>query len=179
MILVTGATGNNGLEILKRLASQNVQARAMVRDRNRAKAITDLGFEMVEADFDRPETLPSALAGVDRAFLVTNSTEHAETQQLAFVEAAKQSGVKHIVKLSQFAANADSPVRFLRYHAAVELAIRATQMAYTFLRPNLFMQGLLNFRSLIVEQNTFYAVIGDALSFIRIFCNNSRRSKSY
>ena len=112
MILVTGATGNNGLEILKRLASQNVQARAMVRDRNRAKAITDLGFEMVEADFDRPETLPSALAGVDRAFLVTNSTEHAETQQLAFVEAAKQSGVKHIVKLSQFAANADSPVRF-------------------------------------------------------------------
>lgn len=112
MILVTGATGNNGLEILKRLASQNVQARAMVRNRNRAKAIADLGIEIVEADFDRPETLLSALAGVDRAFLVTNSTEHAEAQQLAFVEAAKQSGVKHIVKLSQFAANADSPVRF-------------------------------------------------------------------
>jgi uncharacterized protein YbjT (DUF2867 family) len=63
---------------------------------------------------------------------------------------------------SQFAANADSPVRFLRYHAAVESAIQATQMAYTFLRPNLFMQSLLNFRSLIVEQNTFYAAIGDA-----------------
>jgi NmrA-like family len=97
MILVTGATGNNGLEVLKRLASQNVQARAIVRDasgtqeraRNRAKAIADLGIEMVEADFDRPETLPSALAGVDRAFLVTNSTEH--------VESAKQSGVKHRV----------------------------------------------------------------------------------
>lgn len=80
MILVTGATGNNGLEILKRLASQNVQARAMVRARDRAKVIADLGIEMVEADFDRPETLPSALAGVDRAFLVTNSTEHAEAQ---------------------------------------------------------------------------------------------------
>jgi uncharacterized protein YbjT (DUF2867 family) len=100
------------------------------RARNRAKAIADLGIEMVEADFDRPETLLSALAGVDRAFLVTNSTEHTEAQQLAFVEAAKQSGVKHIVKLSQFAANADSPVRFLRYHAAVESAIQATQMAY-------------------------------------------------
>lgn len=147
MILVTGATGNNGLEILKRLASQNLQARAMVRDasgtreraRNRVQAIADLGIEMVEADFDRPETLFSALAEVDRAFLVTNSTEHVEAQQLAFVEAAKQSGVKHIVKLSQFAANADSPVRFLRYHAAVESAIQAAQMAYTFLRPNLFM----------------------------------------
>jgi uncharacterized protein YbjT (DUF2867 family) len=162
MILVTGATGNNGLEVLKRLAAQNVQAHAMVRDRNRAKAIADMGIEMVEADFDRLETLPSALAGVDQAFLVTNSTERAEAQQLAFVEAAQQSGVKHIVKLSQFAADARSPVRFLRYHAAVESAIQATQMAYTFLRPNLFMQGLLNFRSSIVEQNTFYAAIGDA-----------------
>jgi uncharacterized protein YbjT (DUF2867 family) len=162
MILVTGATGNNGLEVLKRLAAQNVQAHAMVRDRNRAKAIADMGIEMVEADFDLLETLPSALAGVDQAFLVTNSTERAEAQQLAFVEAAQQSGVKHIVKLSQFAADARSPVRFLRYHAAVESAIQATQMAYTFLRPNLFMQGLLNFRSSIVEQNTFYAAIGDA-----------------
>ena len=147
MILVTGATGNNGLEILQRLASQNVQVRAMVRAasgtqeraRNRVQAIADLGIEMVEADFDRPETLLSALAGVDRAFLVTNSTEHVEAQQLAFVEAAKQSGVKHIVKLSQFAANADSPVRFLRYHAAVESAIQASGIAYTFLRPNLFI----------------------------------------
>ena len=170
MILVTGATGNNGLEILKRLASQNVQARAMVRDasgtreraRNRAKAIADLGIEMVKADFDRPETLPSALAGVDQAFLVTNSSERAEAQQLAFVDAAQQSGVKHIVKLSQFAADARSPVRFLRYHAAVEAAIQVSGMAYTFLRPNLFMQGLLNFRSMIATQNAFYAAAGQA-----------------
>jgi uncharacterized protein YbjT (DUF2867 family) len=162
MILVTGATGSNGTEIVKRLSAQNVQVRAMVRNPDRAKEIALPNVEIVEADFDRPETLPSALAGVDRAFLVTNSTERTEAQQLAFVEAAKQSGVKHIVKLSQFAANADSPVRFLRYHAAVESAIQATQMAYTFLRPNLFMQGLLNFRSLIVERNIFYAAIGDA-----------------
>ena len=85
-----------------------------------------------------------------------------EAQQLAFVDAAKQSGVAHIVKLSQFAADADSPVRFLRYHAAVEAAIQASGMAYTFLRPNLFMQGLLNFKSTIATQNAFYAAIGDA-----------------
>lgn len=162
MILVTGATGNNGLEVLKRLASQNVQARAMVRDRNRAKAIADLGIEIIEADFDRPETLLAALAGVDRAFLVTNSTERAEAQQLGFVEAAGQSGVRHIVKLSQFAADAQSPVRFLRYHAVVEAAIQASGMVYTFLRPNLFMQGLLGFRSTIAEQNAFYAAAADA-----------------
>lgn len=160
MLLVTGATGNNGSEIIKRLAMQNVPVRAMVRDR--AKAMTATNVEVVEADFDRPETLLSALSGVDRAFLLTNSSEHAEAQQLAFVEAAKQSGVAQIVKLSQFAADRNSPVRFLRYHAAVEAAIQASGMAYTFLRPNLFMQGLLNFKSTIASQNAFYAAIGDA-----------------
>jgi uncharacterized protein YbjT (DUF2867 family) len=162
MILVTGATGSNGSEIVKRLAAQNIPVRAMVRQRNRAGAIALPNVELVEGDFDRPETLLSALSGADRAFLVTNSSAHAEAQQLAFVEAAKQSGVAHIVKLSQFAANADSPVRFLRYHAAVEAAIQASGMAYTFLRPNLFMQGLLNFKSTIATQNAFYAAIGDA-----------------
>lgn len=162
MILVTGATGTNGSEIVKRLAAQNVPVRAMVRDRNRANAIALPNVEVVEGDFDRPETLLSALSGVDRAFLVTNSSEHAEAQQLAFVDAAKQSGVAHIIKLSQFAADADSPVRFLRYHAAVEAAIQSSGIAYTFLRPNLFMQGLLNFKSTIVTQNAFYTAIGDA-----------------
>ncbi|AGF52978.1 slr0317 [Synechocystis sp. PCC 6803] len=161
-ILVTGATGSNGTEIVKRLAAKNVQVRAMVRDFDRAKKIAFPNVEVVEGNFDRPETLLEALAEVDRAFLLTNSTERAEAQQLAFVDAARQNGVKHIVKLSQFAADAHSPVRFLRYHAAVEAAIQGSGMTYTFLRPNLFMQGLLNFQSTITSQNAFYAAISDA-----------------
>ncbi len=161
MILVTGATGSNGTEIIKRLVEKNIQVRAMVRDRNRANLVIP-NVEVVEADFDRPETLQSVLAGVKRAFLVTNSSENAEAQQIAFIDAAKQSGVEHIVKLSQFKADANSPGRFLRYHAAVEAALQASGIAYTFLRPNLFMQGLLNFRSTIASQNAFYAAAGDA-----------------
>jgi uncharacterized protein YbjT (DUF2867 family) len=162
MILVTGATGNNGIEIVKRLAARNVQVRAMVRNRDRASAIADPDVEVVEADFDRPETLLKALAGVERAFLLTHSSERAEAQQIAFIDAAKQSGVKQIVKLSQFAADVNSPVRFLRYHAAVETALRSSGIAYTFLRPNLFMQGWLNLRSTIATQSAFYAAAGDA-----------------
>ena len=99
---------------------------------------------------------------MNRAFLLTNSTDRAEAQQLAFVAAARQSGVEQIVKLSQLHANHNSPVRYLRYHAAVESAIQASGMAYTFLRPNLYMQGLLGFRSTIKEKNAFYAAAGDA-----------------
>lgn len=58
MILVTGATGNNGLEVVKRLAKQDVPVRAMIRDRDRASAISALpNVELVEGDFDRPETV--------------------------------------------------------------------------------------------------------------------------
>lgn len=72
MILVTGATGNNGSEIIKLLVAQNVPVRAMVRNRNRASAISAKrnsegsaapNVEVVEADFDRPETLLTALNG--------------------------------------------------------------------------------------------------------------------
>jgi uncharacterized protein YbjT (DUF2867 family) len=163
VILVTGATGNNGTEIVKRLAATaHVQVHAMVRNRERAGAIALPHVEVVEGDFDRPATLLSALAGVERAFLLTNSSERAQAQQIAFIDAARQSGVAHIVKLSQFGAEAHSPVRFLRYHAAVEAALQASGIAYTLLRPNLFMQGLLNFRSTIATRNAFYAAAGDA-----------------
>ena len=162
MILITGATGNNGAEILKILTAHGVPVRAMVRDLSRTDAIQAPNVEIVEGDFDRPETLLTGLDGVERAFLLTNSTERAEAQQLAFVEAAKQAGVKHLIKLSQLHAAADSPVRFLRYHAAVEAAIRESGLSYTFLRPNLFMQGLLSFASTIKEKSAFYAAAGDA-----------------
>jgi uncharacterized protein YbjT (DUF2867 family) len=147
---------------VKRLATGHLQVRAMVRNRERASAIVLPQVEVVEADFDRPATLLSALAGVERAFLLTPSSERAQSQQIAFIDAARQSGVTHIVKLSQFAADAHSPVRFLRYHAAVEAALQASGIAYTLLRPNLYMQGLLNFRSTIATQDAFYAAASDA-----------------
>jgi uncharacterized protein YbjT (DUF2867 family) len=162
-LLITGATGNNGTELLKLLASRGIRARAMVRPGADAGTISDLpGIALVEGDFDKPSSLERILAGVERAFLLTNSTERSEAQQSGFVEAARRSGVKQIVKLSQLGADASSPVRFLRYHAAVEGAIRSSGMAYTFLRPNLYMQGLLLFRDSITTQGRFFAPAGDA-----------------
>lgn len=163
MILVTGATGSNGAELLRLLSSRGVPARAMVRSADKSGAIGGLpGIEIVAGDFDDTASLDRVLHGIKRAFLLTNSTDRAEAQQMAFVAAAKQAGVRHIVKLSQFAADEASPVRFLRYHAAVERAIRETGMDYTFLRPNLFMQGLLGFAPTIKAKGRFYAAIGDA-----------------
>jgi len=161
-ILITGATGNIGRELTKQLAEQSVPFRALVRSSKGADAVVLLGGEAVVGDFDDAESIEAALQGVDRTFLLTNSSEHSEVQQGTFVDVAKRVGVKHIVKLSQWAADPNSPVRFLRYHAAVETKIRESGIAYTFLRPNLFMQGLLAFRETIVAQDKFFAAAGDA-----------------
>jgi len=162
MILVTGATGNNGVELIKELYARRATVRAVVRKRAGARAIALPGVELVEADFDRPATFAAALKGVDRLFLLMPSSSKVEEQQMRFVDAARHSGVKHIVKLSQFGAALNSAGRFQHYHAVVEDHIRESGLAYTFLRPNLFMQGLLNFRSTISSQGIFFAAAGTA-----------------
>ena len=160
MITVTGASGANGTELLKLLSSHGVAARAMVRHPDRADDIRLPGIEIVQGDFDRPETVRAALQGADKAFLLAPSSQNVEEQQKTFVQCAQESGVRHIVKLSQLGADADSPQRFLRYHGAVEDAIRASGLAFTFLRPNLFMQTLLSSAQTIKAKNAFYAPMG-------------------
>lgn len=162
-ILITGATGNVGAEVVKQLIERGVPFRAMVRHPKDVEALAQHeGVETVIGDFNDEQSVADTLAGIERAFLLTPSSERAETQQTTFVELAAQAGVKHIVKQSQWAADAASPVRFLRYHAAVEQKIQDAGLAYTFLRPNLFMQGLLGFRDTIVQQDKFFAAVGEA-----------------
>jgi uncharacterized protein YbjT (DUF2867 family) len=162
MLLITGATDTVGSEVLTRLAAQGVRVRAVTRDLRKAAANPLPHVEFVQGDFEDPESMRKACSGVSRAFLLSNSTDRAEQQQIGFTRVAQQSGVRHIVKLSQLHADARSPGRFLRYHAAVEAAVRASGLTFTFLRPNLYMQGLLNFRQTIREKNAFFAAAGDA-----------------
>ncbi|MGO4290914.1 SDR family oxidoreductase [Chitinophaga sp. RAB17] len=163
-ILITGATGNIGTTLAKQLSAQGIPFRAMVRTTDdQARALHALpGAEAVIGDFNNPDSVASALQGIEKAFLLTNSSEQAEKLQSDFVDVARHAGVQHIVKLSQLHAAPQSPVRFLRYHAAVEQKIRESGIDYTFLRPNLFMQGLLGFRDPIIQQGKFFATAGEA-----------------
>lgn len=162
-ILITGATGSIGSELTKQLDAKGIPFRALVRTAGSNNALFSLkNAEIIEGDFNNADSVARALKGIERAFLLTNSSQEAETLQLNFADIAKREGLKHIVKQSQLAADLRSPVRFLRYHAAVEQKIIQSGMAYTFLRPNLFMQGLLGFRETIAKQGKFFAAAGDA-----------------
>ena len=161
-VLVTGATGSTGSAVLEQLLRRDVAVRVMVRRESDVARFRALGAEVAVADFDDASASAAALAGARRVYLVTPSSEHAEAQQRRFAELAVEAGVEHIVKLSQLGANESSPVRFLRWHAAVERHIRQLGAGYTFLRPNLFFQGLFAFAPTIARDGRFFAPIGDA-----------------
>jgi uncharacterized protein YbjT (DUF2867 family) len=161
-ILVTGATGNTGSPLVDLLTQRGAAVRVMVRHEADAKHFDTARVTVVVADFDDEASLAAALAGADRAYLVTPSSEEAAEQQVRFAETAAGSGIGHLVVLSQFAAKPDSPVRFLRWHAEVERQIRELGVGYTFLRPNLFFQGLLAAAQTIAATSHLFAPVGDA-----------------
>lgn len=154
-ILVTGATGSTGRAVADALTANGVAFRPLSRRASSADFA-------VRADLDDAASIRSALDGVRAAYLVTPSSERAEAQQKQFVDLAAAAGVRHLVLLSQLGSVADSPVRFLRYHAAVERHAFESGIGVTALRPNLFMQGLLAVAGAVRATGALPAPIGDA-----------------
>ncbi len=160
MVLITGATGNVGREIVKQLARPGTPIRIMVRDPAKTGGLLLPGVEVVRGDFLQPNTLDDALAGIEKAFLLVPPHERMIEMEENFVGALSRSSVKHVVKLSALGAAVDSPARFLRWHAESERRIMSAGVPYTFLRPHQFMQMFLGFRDSINSQGAFFAPMG-------------------
>src|SRR5256884_8048936 len=129
MILVTGAAGLNGSELVHRLSARGISVRALVRNIAKAQRFSALPqVEIVQGDMARPETLREALRGVERAMLISSSDPAMLEVQSNFIEAARKAGVKHIVKLSGIMPDIDSPFRFARMHGEIERRLEASEI---------------------------------------------------
>ncbi len=163
MILVTGATGLNGREVVQRLSARGVAVRALVRSRAKAAALAALSHvEIVEGDMARPETLGPALRDVDRAMLISSSDAAMLDVQSNFIEAARKAGVKHVVKLSGIMPELDSPFRFPRMHGEIERRLEASGLAYTHLRAGEFMPSYFRQVPAIVGKSALFLPMEDA-----------------
>ena len=91
MTLITGATGTVGREVVQRLSARGVPVRAVTRNLRKAETNVPPHVQFVHGDFDDSESMQRACAGVERAFLLTNSTERAEQQQIAFARLAQRT----------------------------------------------------------------------------------------
>src|SRR5262245_44558918 len=105
MILVTGATGTNGRLVVDALRRAGAEVRAMVQSQAKSAGLADAEAEIVTADFDKPATLTTALAGVERALLLSAVDERLVEREARFVEAARKAGVRHLVKFSVIGAH--------------------------------------------------------------------------
>jgi uncharacterized protein YbjT (DUF2867 family) len=161
MILVTGATGTTGRELVDELRRRAVPFRAMLRNPGKRDVLPP-GVDVVEGDFASPETLRRALDGVDHAFLVAPSSERSAELEKSFIAAAKQAGVAHIVKLSIAGADRNSTCRFHRFHRDIEIELENSGVGWTNLRPNLFMQTTLSYKPTIVSQSAIFAPAGNS-----------------
>jgi len=169
MILVTGATGHVGSDVLTRLAAANTPARAVVHSEGKAAALRDAGIETVVADLDDPATLRPALAGVDHVLLISPLHQQQGARERAVIDAAKAAGVAHVVKLSAFGVGPAAPVSFARTQYDIEQALERSGMEYTHLRPNGFMQNFVQNAPAIVGQGALYGSTGDGkISFIDV-----------
>jgi uncharacterized protein YbjT (DUF2867 family) len=152
MILVTGAAGTVGSEVVKGLMAVGVRFRVGYRNRKPDA----LGADARALDLDRPETIAPTLGDVETVFLLSNTV----APELNLVRAAKATGVKRVVKLSVWRAHEEA-YSFARWHRSVEREIETSGLGWTFLRPNLFMQSTVNFMGEAIRgDSAFYMPSG-------------------
>jgi uncharacterized protein YbjT (DUF2867 family) len=159
ILLVTGATGNVGSELVRALAEAGEAVRALIR-REDDRATLPAGAEGVVGDLNRPETLGAALDGVRGVHLLAGYDGMPE-----FLAAARRAGVERVVLQSSSAVpGGDMSNAVARYHILSEAAVRESGIAWTFLRPNSFMSNTLRW----IPQLRAGDVVREAFADVRV-----------
>lgn len=136
-IATTGSTGGLGGRVARRLADAGLGQVLVVRDPARAPRLA--GAQVTKASYDDRAASRAALQGIRTLFMVSGAEAPDRVDQHKdFIDAAAEAGVAHIVYTSFVAAAPDSTFTLGRDHWATEQHIRATGMAFTFLRDNLY-----------------------------------------
>lgn len=162
MILVTGAGGTIGAALIPELMTANQPFRVAFHSSAKAESARASGLDAVALDFAKPETLAPALQGVDTVFLLGTGYTGQSQAEINVVHASRGAGVRKIVKLSVWGAE-DEGFSFAKVHRKVEREIEASGLAWTFLRPNGFMQNVVNYMSgTIKAEGVFYSPTADA-----------------
>ena len=166
MIAVTGATGHLGRLVVEALLARGVAPEgvvAAVRTPGRAADLAARGVVVREADYSRPETLTSALEGVETLLLVSSSEVGQRAAQHAnVVEAAKAAGVGRIVYTS--APHADTSALILApEHKATEEILAASGLAVTVLRNNWYTE---NFTAAVDQARESGVIAADRKSVV-------------
>ncbi|MBP7568025.1 MAG: NAD(P)H-binding protein, partial [Burkholderiaceae bacterium] len=145
-IAITGATGQLGRLVIQSLLRRGVAAAdliAAVRTPAKAADLAALGVQVRQADYTRPDTLATALQGVDRLLLISSSEVGQRTaQHRAVIDAAKSAGVKLVAYTSLLRADT-SPLGLAAEHVATEALLRESGLPTVLLRNGWYTENYL------------------------------------
>ena len=162
MILVVGATGTIGKHVVTGLKAKGEQVRAMIRNPEKAPpAAREPGVEYVTGDLENSESVIAALRGVEKAFLLSPEDPRMPELHGKFAAAAKDAGLRHLVRLSILPANPDAPLPIAKWHGEADRLVMESGVPYTILRPAYFMQNILRSAGTIASEGAIYGAMGD------------------
>ncbi len=141
-VLVTGATGNVGSQVVQELRGRGVSIRAFVRNPDRAAEKLGEGIELAVGDFSDTASLHRALEGVDHLFLTSADSPQKVEHETAVIDAAAAAGVWRIVKLSTLGAKGGSPLPPFDWHGHIEQHLWRSEVPAVVLRSTFFMSNL-------------------------------------
>lgn len=146
VVLLLGATGQIGKLIAEQLC-HNRLIRLVVATRRQDKLndLEKIYGHSTYIDLDDPRTFPNALKDVNRLFLLTGYSVAMLAQSKAIIDVAKKAGVGHITHLGVFSPEWDCTDPHFGWHQMIEVYIKHSQLKWTFLHPNCFLQNLTAF----------------------------------
>jgi uncharacterized protein YbjT (DUF2867 family) len=156
VILITGATGTVGSELVK-LLSGKTQVRALAHSLEKADMEPDV--EWVELDYSRQENIRAAFNNAERLFMLTPLIGDMVKISENILAAAKRYGINHIVRLSVMEAGFKPLPDIAEQHHKIETLIVESGLKYTILRPSPFMQNFLNI--LTIREGKIISNVGE------------------
>jgi uncharacterized protein YbjT (DUF2867 family) len=162
MIVVTGATGQAGSEVVRALAARGERVRAFVRDPGLARPRLGADVELAVGDLADPRSVRAALDGAGTLFLSCADDPRRVGWETSAIDAAVAAGVRRVVKLSAVGAAPGSPVAFWDWHGRVEEHLRASRTGWVILRSSWYMSNLLAAAAQVAAEGRLYAPAGQA-----------------
>ena len=167
-ILVMGATGKVGYEVVRCLSTWNTKIKAAVHQPKNASVLAELGAEIVSLDLEKSATIQQAFSGVNKLFLLIPSIDTDAEILMAkrIIDYAKKIGVENIVHLS--AMGAENYLTFS--HSHIEKYLNDQNIVHVHLHPNFFMQNFNTFYLNHIKQKNLINIYdaGTPTSFIDV-----------
>ncbi|MGO7549989.1 SDR family oxidoreductase [Rhizobium leguminosarum] len=157
-ILVTGATGNVGRQVVEHLVKRGADVRALVRDPSKAEF--PAGVNVVQGDFLDVDSLRNAMSGVSTLFLLNAVVPDEFTQALIALNVARSAGIERIVYLSVIQADLYVNVPHFAGKFGVERMIEQMGFKATILRPAYFIQNDLTVKDVITGYGAYPMPVG-------------------